>query len=83
MTSRRKLTLVCVVLVCAAMLPWITKRERSFATIYSYSQFLGQTRDGQVASVIVIGSNPGAVEATYRLKSGERARTRRCRRWPC
>jgi hypothetical protein len=48
--------------------------QRSLAT-FTYSQFLDQVRSGQVASVVVIGSNSGAVEAICRLKDGKTVRT--------
>ena len=51
-----------------------TVSQRS-QTKLTYSQFLEQVRAGQVASVIVVGSNSGAIQATGRLKNGNTVRT--------
>jgi ATP-dependent Zn protease len=37
----------------------------------TYSQFLEKVRTGQIASVIIMGSNSGAIQAHCRLKDGE------------
>jgi ATP-dependent Zn protease len=41
----------------------------------TYSQFLERVRTGQIASVILMGSNSGATEAICRLKDGNAVRT--------
>jgi ATP-dependent Zn protease len=44
-------------------------------TTFTYSQFLEKVRTGQIASVIVMGSNAGAIQAICRLKDGNTERT--------
>ena len=75
MSSKGKIAITCAVLVCVLGFLWIATMGQSSLTTYTYSQFLDQVHGGQVASVIVIGSNTGAVEATCRLKDGKAART--------
>jgi ATP-dependent Zn protease len=41
----------------------------------TYSQFLDRVRTGQIAGVIVMGSNSGATAAICRLKDGNSVRT--------
>src|SRR6266542_1660816 len=74
MKSKAVITIVCAVLICLAGALWTTGSRRGL-TMSTYSQFLEQVRDGQVASVIVIGGNSGATQATYRLKGGNTMRT--------
>lgn len=75
MNSRIKIVIICAVLICAAGAFWMANtRQRSLAML-SYSQFLERVRDGQIAGVVVMGSNSGAVEAICRLKDGSAVRT--------
>jgi ATP-dependent Zn protease len=70
MKSNAKIAIVCVVAVCLAGVLWLAAGSRRGQTRLTYSQFLEQVRAGQVASVIVIGSNSGATQARCRLKDG-------------
>jgi ATP-dependent Zn protease len=75
MNSRAKIAISCAVLICAAGVLWIaTSGQRSLTTV-SYSQFFERVRTGQIASVIVMGSNSGATEAVCRLRDGNAVRT--------
>ena len=75
MTSKSTIAILCAALICAAGVLWMaTAGQRSLTTL-TYSQFLEQVRNGQVASVIVIGANSGAVQATCSLKDGNTVRT--------
>ena len=66
---------ICAVLVCVAGVLWMaTAGQRSLTTL-SYSQFLEKVRTEQIASVIVMGSNSGAIQAICRLKDGNAVRT--------
>ena len=75
MNSKAKAAIIAVVLTCLAGVLWIAADGRSSAATLTYSQFLEQVRAGQVASVIVIGGNSGAIQATCRLKDGNTVRT--------
>jgi ATP-dependent Zn protease len=75
MSSKQKIAVTCGVLVCVAGVLWMTTTGQGSPTMYTYSQFLDQVHSGQVASVVVIGSNSGVVEATCRLRDGKTART--------
>jgi len=61
MSSKRKIAIVCAVLICAAGVLWMATTGQRPQTTYTYSQFLDQVHGGQVASVIVTRSNSGAV----------------------
>jgi ATP-dependent Zn protease len=75
MMSKPKIAMICAVLMCAAGVFWLaTASQRSLINL-TYSQFLQEVRTGQVASVIVVGSNSGAVQATCKLKEGKTVRT--------
>ena len=75
MNSKTKIVIICAVLICVAGGFWMaTTSQRSLATL-SYSQFLERVRSGQIGSVVVMGSNSGAVEALCRLKDGNAIRT--------
>ena len=67
--------MICAAAVCLAGLLWMAAESRRGQTRLTYSQFLEQVRAGQVAGVIVIGSNSGATQATCRLKDGNTVRT--------
>ena len=75
MISKTKIALICAALVAAAGLIWIGTTELHRGTAYTYSDFLHRVNDGDVAQVIVAGSNSGAAEATCRLKNGKTVRT--------
>ena len=75
MVSKRKIAIACAVLASVAGVLWIATTGQSSLTTLTYSQFLEQVRGGQVASVVVIGSNSGAAKATCRLRNGQAART--------
>src|SRR5262249_38362720 len=75
MGSKRKIAVVFIALGCLGVVLWLANPGKSSLTTYTYSQFLDQVRGGEVASVVVMGSNSGAADATYRLKSGESVRT--------
>src|SRR5690348_6262535 len=75
MGSKGKTAITCAILVCVAGALWIATAGKRSLTSYTYSEFLDQVHSGQVASVVVIGSNSGAVEATCRLKDGKTVRT--------
>jgi ATP-dependent Zn protease len=76
MTKKAKVVIVSAVLIClAAAILWIAAGSARGMTKLTYSQFLEHVRSGQVASVLVIGSNSGAVHATGRLKDGNTAVT--------
>jgi ATP-dependent Zn protease len=64
-----------VVLICLLAVPWIRTVGYHSMPMATYSEFLDQINSGRVASVVIIGSNSGAVEATYRLKGREVLRT--------
>ena len=75
MTSKARTMIICTAAVCLAGLLWMAADSRGSQTRLTYSQFLEQVRAGQVAGVIVIGSNSGATQATCRLKDGNTVRT--------
>ena len=75
MHSKAKIAIICAVLICVAGVSWMaTASQRSLSTL-TYSQFLEKVRTGQIASVIVMGSNSGAIQAICRLKDGNAVRT--------
>ena len=75
MNSKAKIAIICAVLTCVAGVLWMaTASERSLTTL-TYSQFLEKVRTGQIASVIVMGSTSGAIQAICRLKDGNAVRT--------
>jgi ATP-dependent Zn protease len=51
-----------------------TTSQLSLTTL-TYSHFLEKVRTGEIASVIVMGSNSGAIQAICRLKNGNAERT--------
>jgi ATP-dependent Zn protease len=51
-----------------------TTSQRSLNTL-TYSQFLEKVRTGQIATVIIMGSNSGAIRAICRLKDGNAEQT--------
>ena len=75
MNSKAKIAIICAVLICLAGVLWMaTASQRSLNTL-TYSQFLEKVQTEQIASVIVMGSNSGAIEAICRLKGGNAVRT--------
>ena len=75
MVSKAKIAIVCSVVICLGGVLWMATVSQRSQTKLTYSQFLEQVRAGQVASVIVIGGNSGAIQATGRLKNGNTVRT--------
>lgn len=75
MHSKTKIAIICAVLICVAGVLWMATTSRRSLTTLTYSQFLEKVRTGQIASVIVMGSNSGAIQATCRLKDGNAERT--------
>jgi len=75
MKSTTRIAIICSVMICLAGVLWMTAGSRRGPNKLTYSQFLEQVRTGQVISVMVIGSNSGVTQATYRLKDGKTVRT--------
>jgi ATP-dependent Zn protease len=69
------ITIICAVLVCVAGVLWMSTASQRTLTTLTYSQFLEKLRAGQIASVIVMGNNSGAIQAICRLKDGNGVRT--------
>lgn len=74
MNSKATIAIICVVLISVAGAWWLATSQRSLTPL-TYSQFLEKVRNGQVASVIVMGSNSGAIQAICLLKDGRAERT--------
>ena len=73
--NSKAVAIICAVLVCVAGVLWMaTAGQRSLTTL-TYSQFLEKERTEQIASVIVMGGNSGAIQAICRLKDGNAVRT--------
>ena len=72
--NSKAVAIICAVLICVAGILWMATGQRSLATV-TYSQFLENVRTGQIGSVIVMGSNAGAIQAICRLKDGHAVRT--------
>lgn len=75
MNSKARLAIICAVLICVAAILWMASAGQRSLTTLTYSRFLEKVRTGQIASVIVMGSNSGAIQAICRLKDGKAART--------
>lgn len=75
MNSKAKITIICAVLICVAGVLWMATTSQRSLTTLTYSQFLEKVRTGQIASVIVMGSDSGAIQAICRLKDGNAVRT--------
>src|ERR687887_2752538 len=75
MELKAKIATLCAAVICLAGVLWMATDSQRALTKLTYSQFLEQVRAAQVASVVVIGSNSGAVQATGRLKDGNTVRT--------
>jgi ATP-dependent Zn protease len=75
MNSKAKLAIVCTVLISVAGVLWMAKTSQRSLNTLTYSQFLEKVRTGQIASVIVMGGNSGAIQAICRLKNGNAERT--------
>ncbi len=74
MSSKRKAALIAIavgLLLCLGTIRWISTTRPRALRAATYSQFLGQVHSGRVAGVVIVGSNSGVVEATYRLKDGK------------
>lgn len=75
MKSKARIAIIGAVAICIAGVLWMAAGGGLSQTKLTYSQFLGQVRAGQVASVIVIASNSGAAQASCRFKDGNTVRT--------
>ena len=77
MTKKSRVVIVSAALIGFALagILWMAAGSPRGMTKLTYSQFLEQVRSGQVASVIVMGSNSGVVHATGSLKDGNTALT--------
>jgi ATP-dependent Zn protease len=75
MSAKVKTTILCVVLICVAGVLWTSSTSNGSLPTLSYSQFLEKVRTGEVASVVVMGGNSGAVQAICRLRNGDAERT--------
>jgi cell division protease FtsH len=73
--SKAAIAIIRAVAVCLAGVVWMAEGNRRGQTKLIYSQFLEQVRTRQVASVIVMGGNSGATQATGSLKDGKTVRT--------
>jgi ATP-dependent Zn protease len=74
MKSKARIAIVCATVIFLAGIMWTTASLSGPKTL-TYSQFLEQVRGGQVAGVILTGSNSGATQATCRLKNASTVRT--------
>jgi ATP-dependent Zn protease len=70
MNSKAKIAITCAVVIGLAGVSWMATASPRASSTVTYSQFLERVRNGQIASVIVMGSNSGAVQAICRLKDG-------------
>ncbi len=75
MNSKARLAIICAVLISMAGVLWMATTSRRPLNTLTYSQFLEKVRTGQIASVIVMGSNSGAIQAICRLKDGNAEQT--------
>src|SRR6185436_15772328 len=62
-------------MIGVAAILWVAAVSQRPSITLTYSQFLDRVRTGHIASVIVMGSNSGAIEAICRLKDGNTVRT--------
>jgi ATP-dependent Zn protease len=75
MNSKTRIAIISVVLICVAGVFWTTAtKPRSLPTM-TYSQFLEKVRSGEIAGVIVMGSDSAAIQAICRLKDGTEVQT--------
>lgn len=75
MKANARIATIVVVVICLAVLLRIAIGNYHPETQITYSQFLQQVRAGQVAGVIIVAANSGAVHATCRLKDDKSVRT--------
>src|SRR5229473_1982750 len=75
MNTKTKIAIICAVLICLAGALWMAQTSQPSSTTLTYSQFLEKVRTGQIASVIVMGSNSGAIQAICRQKDGNTEQT--------
>ena len=73
--SKPKVVLLCAVLLCAGIGLWPAGAGRRSPDTMTYSRFLQEVRAGQVASIVIEGSNSGAVHAAGSLRDGKIVRT--------
>src|ERR1700694_266726 len=75
MNIKTKVAIICGVLICLAGALWMAQTRQPSSTTLTYSQFFEKVRTGQIAGVIVMGSNSGAIQAICRQKDGNTGRT--------
>lgn len=75
MKSKARIAILSAMTLCLAGVLWMLAGGARGRTKLTYTQFLEQVHAGQVVSVVIAGSNSGAIQATCRLKDGDTART--------
>ena len=75
MSSKIKIAMMCVVMICLAGVWWITAGSRRDLPTVTYSQFLEQVRAGQIAAVSITSGASGPNPATCRMKDGNTVQT--------
>jgi hypothetical protein len=73
--NSKAVTIIFAVLICVAGILWIATAGHQSVTTLTYSQFLEKVQTGQIASVVVEGSNSNTIQAIYQLKDGTALRT--------
>ncbi|MFI5382270.1 MAG: hypothetical protein ACHRHE_23490 [Tepidisphaerales bacterium] len=73
--NSKAVAIVCAALICVAGILWIATAGQRSSTTLTYSQFLEEVGTGQIAGVVVMGGNSGAIQAVCRLKDGSAVRT--------
>lgn len=74
-SKKAKLVIICAVLISVAGALWIAATSQRSLNTLTYSQFLKKVRNGQIAAVIIMGGDSGAVRAICRLKDSNAERT--------
>jgi cell division protease FtsH len=74
MSSKVKIAIVSALVVGAAGIFWVASGPHAGRKA-TYSEFLASVESGRIASVTILGSNPGAVPAICRLTDGSTVRT--------
>ena len=75
MNSNAKSLILCVVLICLAVVVWMAVGNGRRQSKVTYSQFLQQVRAGKVTNVIIAAGNSGTSQLTCKLKDGTVVRT--------
>jgi len=73
--NSKAVAIICAVLICVAGGLWMAAAGQRSLTTLTYSQFLEKVRTEQIASVIIMGSNSGAIQAICQLKDGNAVQT--------